>query len=244
MRTLNAGALAQLPNMELSKSPLNKKFEKERRSKPDFREKITYRQNIDFKISDFDQTSDINEQNFWEKFLNQDHGQVLIVSDNQYEIEISRANFGDKILKYFDKTRDMVFMPKLDDLSKDFAKQIIITFCENENEWKSKLEWEHIDPNSLEFSIKKFGYYASLILVGLFFYFKINDDLYSEKIVDFLQARNISVMLAMASLMGVLLIFDRYEIRNFEKIGNQSKFWIGMEAFALVMFILFYFWLP
>jgi len=230
--------------MELSKSPLNKKIEKEGRINPDFREKINYRKDINFKISDFDQTSEINEQKFWEKFLNQDHGQVLIISDNHYEIEISRASFGDKTLKYFDKTRDMFFMPKLDDLSKDFAKQTIISFCENENEWKSKLDWEHIDPNSLKFSIKKIGYYASLILIGFFVYFKIHDDLYSEKIVDFLQARNINVMLALASLMGVLLVYDRYEIRNFEKIGDQSKFWIGMEAFALFMFILFYFWLP
>ena len=230
--------------MELSRSPLNKKVEKRNSSQPNFRDEIDYRQNLDFRVFDYDQTSDLSKSDFWDKFLNQDYGEVLIVSGNKYELEISRANFGDKIVKYFDKTRDMVFMSKLDDLSKDFAKQIIISFCENENDWKSKLEWEHVDPNSIKFSIKKLGYYASLILVSLFVYFKLNDDLYSERIVDFLQARNINVMLAMATLMSILLISDRYEIKNFEKIGDQSKFWIGMETFALAMFILFYFWLP
>lgn len=126
--------------MKLSQSPPNGKIDEKSEPKSDFREKIRHRQNIESKVFDYNQTLDIGKKNFWEKFLNQGSVEVLIVSDNQHEIEISGATFGDKILKYFDKTSDMVFMSRLDDLSKDFTKEVLISFCENKNNWKSKLE--------------------------------------------------------------------------------------------------------
>jgi len=209
-----------------------------------FKKKIRYRQNIVFKSFDNDQVLEINKNDFWETFLNQDYGEFLIVADNDYELEITGATFGDKFLKYFDKTIDKIFVSRLNYISKNFAKEIIISFCENDNIWKSKLEWEHLNPNSIKFSIRKFFYYSSLLLIGPFVYYKLNDDFYSERIVAFLQVRNIDIMLAVAIFIGTLLIFDRYEIKNFEKIGNKSKFYICMEVFILFLSIFSFFLLP
>jgi len=224
--------------MKLSQSPLNGKIENEVSRKPDFREEINYRQNLSLKTISQNKEQKIDQSAFWERLDSLETGETLIINDNNYSLQIIRTFLGDQYLQYQDDKENSFHISQLSDLSKNFLKEVAKDFCQEESNWKKLLEWKRTNQSTVLFHFKNVGYLFLMLFGGFAIHLKLNSEQYSEQIIDFLQAQGINVMLAMVIFWGLFLLSDFNNLRNFDKIGDKAKFWIGMEVFGFFMSVL------
>ena len=227
--------------MRLSQSPLNRKIKKEVNRESDFREEIDYRENLSFKVISENKEQEIDKSTFWEKLDSLERGETLIINDQNCRLQLIRTFIGDRYLQYKDERQNSFLISKLSDLSRDFLKDVAKDFCQEESNWKKSLEWKRTDQSIGLLHFKNFGYLFLMLLGGFAIHLKLNSEQYSEQIVGFLQAEGINVMLAMVIFWGLFLLFDYNNLKNFDKIGDKAKFWVGAEIFGFCMSILFLF---